>query len=92
MENKKVQKIGQAAGIKWGNLKTDPEELKKGIEAEAEHKDITKGDKITQAKIANAHLKEDPQYYTKLEKMESSPKINKKKERNLILIHLVKGL
>jgi hypothetical protein len=44
----------------------DAEQLKKGTEVETEHVDdpaIAKG-------IAKAHLKEDPEYYTKLAKME----------------------
>ena len=38
------------------------------LEVEKEHNDITHGDKKMIKKIAEAHLREDPKYYTKLEK------------------------
>lgn len=43
-------------------------QLKKGIKAELEHTT----DKKIAREIALDHLKEDPNYYTKLEKMERS--------------------
>ena len=54
------------------------DELKEGIEHEAEeHPDVTKGDIAIAKKIAMAHLKEDPKYYTHLEEMEAA--VEKKK-------------
>jgi hypothetical protein len=50
-----------------GNL----DQLKRGIKVEFEHKDIIGDDVEKSAKIAIAHLKEMPDYYTKLKKMES---------------------
>ena len=56
------------------------EELMMGIEVEKEHGptgpkngvfDVTKGDMLTTAKIAAAHLAELPDYYTRLKKMEA---------------------
>ena len=44
--------------------------LIKGMTVELEHKDVTGGDPKKTAQIAIAHLKEDPDYYDKLEKME----------------------
>lgn len=90
MDIKKTEKIGQKIGIKWGNLNIDPIQLKKGISIEAEHKDITKGNKKMQARIAMAHLKEDPKYYSKLSKMENTPKLSTKKKRDMIFKNLVK--
>jgi regulator of RNase E activity RraB len=61
-------------------LGIDPEkvclkQLKMGLEVElAEHSDITNGDLVLTAKIALAHLKELPDYYTQLEKMEKKAK------------------
>ena len=55
---------------KDGKLKICPKEMKKGMEVEKEHNDITKGDKEMIHKIVMAHLKEDKHYYSKLEKME----------------------
>jgi hypothetical protein len=50
-------------------------QLKKGIQHEAqEHKDVTHGDQKIAEKIAMAHLKEDPQYYTHLSVMEEAVK------------------
>lgn len=55
-------------------LKTDDpkflEQLQMGMNVELEHVDITNGDPILTAKIALAHLKEIPDYYTRLAKME----------------------
>lgn len=54
----------------------DKEELKKGIEVEKEHmkdKDINVIRNPSDVlKIALAHLREDPQYYTKLKKIENA--------------------
>lgn len=44
--------------------------LIKGMTVELEHKDLTGGNPLKTAKIALAHIKEDPEYYTKLAKME----------------------
>jgi hypothetical protein len=50
-----------------------PDEFKKGMKEEMEHRDITGGDKDETRKIVTAHLREDPHYYTKLgTKMKSS--------------------
>lgn len=47
--------------------------LARGIEVEAtEHPDVTHGNLREAAKIALAHLKERPDYYQKLDKMEKS--------------------
>lgn len=42
--------------------------LAEGMNEEREHCDITHGDAVLTAKIALAHLKEDPEYYEKLKK------------------------
>jgi phage terminase small subunit len=39
-----------------------------GMNVELEHQDVTHGDLVQTAKIAIAHLKEVPDYYTKLKK------------------------
>ena len=48
----------------------DPEQLKKGVEIEREHTD----DVDVAKQIAKAHLKEFPNYYTKLKQMEDGMK------------------
>lgn len=40
------------------------------MDVELEHADVTGGDPVMTGKIALAHLREDPQYYDKLERME----------------------
>lgn len=52
----------------------DPDELAMGMEVELEHTDITGGDLETTKKIAEAHLREIPDYYTRLKEMESEGK------------------
>ena len=42
--------------------------LQEGMNVELEHCDITHGDLYLTARIALAHLKEDPDYYVKLKK------------------------
>lgn len=67
----------ELVGQLLAELDIDPEaipmeELKKGLKVEQEHEDITKGDKLITLKIALAHLKELPDYYTRLTKMEQA--------------------
>lgn len=50
----------------------DKNQFKQGMKVELEHKDITKGDPVKTAKIVMAHLKEVPDYYTKLKKVEKN--------------------
>jgi len=54
-----------------GKMKVCNKQVKMGMEKEKEHDDLTKGDPKKIKMIVDAHLKEDPEYYTKLEKMES---------------------
>lgn len=50
------------------NLKPDPDQLQLGIKVELEHTPYKSIAKI----IAMHHLAEDPMYYTKLKKIEST--------------------
>jgi hypothetical protein len=63
----RAKKIGDELGVDW--KKFDLGEFQLGLEVELEHKDITKGDMRLTGKIVLAHLKELPDYYTRLEKM-----------------------
>ena len=47
-------------------------QFKAGFKVEHEHADVTKDDPVKTAKIVIAHLKEVPNYYTKLKKVEGS--------------------
>lgn len=70
-----AKKIGDELKVDWD--KVDLEQLRKGMEVEQEHDDSSETDVIpgtanlkTIAKIALAHLKELPDYYDRLDKME----------------------
>lgn len=66
--------IGDAIGIDWGAV--DVEQFRMGLAVELEHgahdpeTDVTHDDLQATGKIAWAHLKELPDYYTKLRAME----------------------
>lgn len=66
--------VGKSLGINWNSI--SPEEFTMGINVEFEHgtkfpeTNITNDDKKLTGQIAWAHLKEFPDYYTRLEKME----------------------
>jgi hypothetical protein len=63
---------GNIVNVNWGVV--DFDEFKAGMEEELEHgtefpsTDVTQDDLIKVAKIALAHLREDPKYYSKLKK------------------------
>jgi len=68
--------LGEKIGIKWEEAKFDPTQFLAGIKVELEHgsqdpeTDITGNDHEITGKIAWAHLKENPEYYIKLNQME----------------------
>ncbi len=71
-----AKEIGDKIGIDWKNV--DLEQFRMGLEVEMEHgslwgdaTNVTKDDPLFTGKIAWAHLKEIPDYYTRLDKMES---------------------
>ncbi|MBK6773982.1 MAG: hypothetical protein IPG78_17950 [Ignavibacteria bacterium] len=70
--------IGDKLGISWD--KFDVEQFTKGLNVELEHGsrdpevNVTNNDPVLTGKIALAHLKEFPDYYTRLEKMERDAK------------------
>jgi len=67
--------IGAQLGIDWAKI--DVDEFRRGLEVEFEHgshdpeTDVTHDDPILTGKIAWAHLKELPDYYTRLAHMEA---------------------
>jgi len=69
-----AKKIGDAIGIDCG--KYDLEQFRMGLAIELEHglhdfeTNVTNDDETITGKIAWAHLKEIPDYYTRLDKME----------------------
>ena len=70
-----ARKIGEQIGVDF--TKFDLEEFRKGLAIELHHgshdpeTNVTNSDPLLTGKIAWAHLKEIPDYYTRLEKMES---------------------
>ena len=69
-----ARKIGDTIGVDWTVIPL--EEFRVGLHVELEHgshdpeTDVTGDDPITTGKIALAHLREFPDYYTRLERME----------------------
>lgn len=78
LDSNDAKVIGEDIGIDWKEVKL--EEFTKGINVEFEHgkkfaeANVTNNDKILTGKIAWAHLKEFPDYYTRLEKLETKAK------------------
>jgi hypothetical protein len=69
-----AKKLGDEIGMDWN--KFNLEEFRMGLAVEMEHGDhdpetnVTNSDPVMTGKIAWAHLKEIPDYYTRLKKME----------------------
>lgn len=70
-----AKEIGEAIGVDWSVIPLD--EFRRGLSVELEHgahdaqTDVTGDDLMVTGKIALAHLKEFPDYYARLEKMEA---------------------
>ena len=70
----KAKQIGDSLGINW--KKFNIEQFRMGLDVELEHgardpeTNITNDDPLLTGKIALAHLKEIPDYYTRLQEME----------------------
>lgn len=75
----KAKGIGNKLGIDWEEVNLD--EFTNGINVEFEHgtrfpeTNVTDNDLLLTGKIAWAHLKEFPDYYTRLEKMEQEAEL-----------------
>jgi len=71
-----ARSIGGEIGIDWASSPFDVEEFRAGMDVELEHglhdehTNVTDDDPHTTAKIALAHLREFPDYYTRLARME----------------------
>lgn len=70
-----AKQIGETLGINW--VKIDLEQFRSGLEVEFEHgardpeTNVTNDDVVLTGKIAWAHLKEFPDYYTRLNRLEA---------------------
>jgi Protein of unknown function (DUF5661) len=71
-----ARRIGERIGIDWRTSPFDVDQFLMGLDVELEHgahdaaTDVTGDDEILTGKIAWAHLKELPDYYTRLAVME----------------------
>ena len=70
-----AQRIGATLGIDWAKI--DLYQFQRGIQVEFEHgahdpeTNVTNDDVVLTGKIAWAHLKEFPDYYTRLAQLEA---------------------
>jgi hypothetical protein len=70
-----ARRVGEVIGVDWTRLNL--EQFRFGMDVEFEHgshdpqTNVTNDDPIMTGKIALAHMKEFPDYYTRLEKMEN---------------------
>ena len=70
-----AEAIGAKLGIHWSEVVL--EQFRRGMEVEFEHgsrdpeTNVTNDDPVVTGKIAWAHLKELPDYYTRLDRMEA---------------------
>ncbi|CAB4141234.1 hypothetical protein UFOVP410_73 [uncultured Caudovirales phage] len=73
-----AKEIGDSLSVDW--KKYDLEQFRRGLEVESEHDDGSEldvvGSKKDLGKIVLAHLKELPDYYTRLKKMEEDAPAN----------------
>ena len=71
-----ARELGRKLGVDWVNSAFDAGQFRQGLDVELEHgkldpeTDVTHDDPILTAKIALAHLRELPDYYTRLAIME----------------------
>ena len=72
-----ARSIGEQLGIDWASSPFDVEQFRAGMDVELEHgtrdteTDVTGDDPLRTGKIALAHLREFPDYYTRLARMEA---------------------
>lgn len=72
----KAKEVGESLGIDWS--KWDIEQFRMGMDVELEHgtvdsnTNITNDDPVMTGKIAWAHLNEFPDYYSRLDEMETA--------------------
>jgi hypothetical protein len=75
-----ARRVGEEIGIDWPSAPFDVEQFRNGLDIELEHglhdlaTNVTDDEPTATGKIALAHLKEFPDYYTRLEQMEREAK------------------
>ena len=74
--SEEARRVGEEIGIDWEQSPFDVEQFRAGMDVELEHglhdlaTNVTDDDPRTTGRIAHAHLKEFPDYYTRLARME----------------------
>jgi uncharacterized protein DUF5661 len=72
-----ARRVGEEIGIEWASSPFDVEQFRMGMDVELEHglhdllTNVTGDEPTVTGKIALAHLKEFPDYYTRLARMEA---------------------
>ena len=72
-----ARSVGEQLGIDWASSPFDVEQFRAGMNVELEHgtrepdTDVTGDDPVLTGKIALAHLRELPDYYARLARMEA---------------------
>lgn len=75
-----AQNIARTLDIWWDDVRFDLDQFRRGMDVELEHgkrealTNVTNDDALTTGKIALSHLRELPDYYTRLAAMESEAK------------------
>ncbi len=75
-----ARRVGETIGVDWASAPFDVEQFRMGMDVELEHglhdllTNVTDSDPVVTGKIALAHLKEFPDYYTRLARMEEEAK------------------
>ncbi|HZT84319.1 MAG TPA: DUF5661 family protein [Gaiellaceae bacterium] len=75
MTSEEARRVGDEIGVDWERF--DLEQFRHGMDVEFEHgshapqTNVTNDDPIVTGKIALAHMKEFPDYYERLERMEA---------------------
>ena len=81
-----ARRVGEKIGIDWSSAPFDIEQFRMGMDVELEHglhdllTNVSDGDPVVTGKIALAHLKEFPDYYTRLARMEDEAKRDNRPE------------
>jgi hypothetical protein len=76
--SEKARRIGEAIGVDWASAPFEREQFQLGLAVELEHgardpeTNVTNDNELLTGKIAWAHLKELPDYYTLLARMEAA--------------------
>jgi hypothetical protein len=75
-----ARRVGDAIGVDWSRIEL--EQFRMGMDVEYEHgshdpqTDVTHDNPIVTGKIALAHMKEFPDYYERLERMEREAELD----------------